>query len=97
MLYAKIKQKDAVEYVREVLKYNGNEALLDQFNKWDVPRFPIGGKELKENGVPTGKMYGRIIEKLKAIWIDSEYKQTSGDLIKQIPNILDEYQRKREE
>lgn len=92
VLNSKIKQKDAVEYVREILKYRGDEALLKQFNKWEVPRFPVGGKILKDNGVPPGKMYGPIISKLKKIWIESEYKHTADDLVKHIPNILKENQ-----
>lgn len=79
--------------MQEVLKYKGEEKLLKQFNDWEVPRFPIGGKELKENGVPPGKLYGRIIEKLKAIWIDNEYKYTASDLIKHIPSILEEFEK----
>lgn len=90
VLNSKIKQKDAIEYVREVLKYRGDEELLQKFNKWEVPRFPVGGKILKDNGVPPGKMYGPIINKLKKIWIENEYKHTADDLVKHIPDILEE-------
>ncbi|XP_026314649.1 CCA tRNA nucleotidyltransferase 1, mitochondrial [Hyposmocoma kahamanoa] len=90
VLNSKIKQKDAIEYVREVLKYRGDEMLLEKLNKWEVPRFPVGGKILKDKGVPPGKMYGPIINKLKKIWIENEYKDTADDLVKHIPNILEE-------
>lgn len=89
----RLKQKDAIEYVRELLKYRGDENLLQQFNNWEVPRFPINGKILKEAGVPPGKMYGSIINKLKDIWIDSEYKQSTDDLVKHIPNIMEEFEK----
>ncbi|XP_039758121.1 CCA tRNA nucleotidyltransferase 1, mitochondrial isoform X2 [Pararge aegeria] len=94
VLNTKIKQKDAVDYVREVLKYRGSENLLEQFNSWDIPRFPVDGKILKDNGVPPGKMYGRIINKLKDIWIDNEYKQTTADLVKLLPSIIGEHKNK---
>lgn len=72
------------------MKYRGDEALLQQFNKWEVPRFPVNGKILKDNGIPPGIMYGPIINKLKTIWIENEYKHTADDLVKHIPNILEE-------
>lgn len=95
VLNTRYKQKDAIEYVRELLKYRGDENLLNQFNSWDVPKFPINGKILKEAGVPPGKMYGSIINKLKDIWIDNEYKTTSNDLVKQIPSIMEEIENQK--
>lgn len=89
VLNTKIKQKDAVDYVREVLKYRGDEKLLEEFNGWEIPRFPMSGKILKDNGVPPGKMYGAIISKLKDIWIDNNYMQTADDLAKLIPGIIE--------
>lgn len=90
----KIKQKDAVDYVKEVLKYRGDEKLLNEFNNWEIPKFPVNGKILKENGVPPGKMYGPIISKLKDLWIENNYKHTTEDLVKIIPSVIEEFQRK---
>ncbi|CAH0400537.1 unnamed protein product [Chilo suppressalis] len=90
VLNTKIKQQNAIDYVKEVLKYKGEETLLKQFSNWKIPQFPVSGKILKENGVPPGKMYGPIIMKLKNIWIESEYKQTAEDLIKILPDIIQE-------
>ncbi|CAH0594295.1 unnamed protein product [Chrysodeixis includens] len=91
VLNTKIKQRDAIEYVKEVLKYRGDENLLEQFNKWEVPRFPISGKMLKDAGVPPGRMYGPIISKIKDMWIDNEYKQSEEELVKIIPNLIEEF------
>lgn len=77
-----------------MLKYRGEEALLKEFRRWEIPRFPITGKILKENSVPPGKMYGPIIGKLKDIWIDNEYKQTGEDLVKFIPGIIEEFEKR---
>ncbi|XP_053613759.1 CCA tRNA nucleotidyltransferase 1, mitochondrial isoform X2 [Plodia interpunctella] len=95
VLNTKIKQKDAVEYVKEVLKYRGDENLLEKFNKWEIPRFPVSGKVLKDNNVPPGKMYGIIISKLKEIWVDNEYAQTADDLVKFLPTVMEELERKK--
>ncbi|KAM3960552.1 CCA tRNA nucleotidyltransferase 1, mitochondrial [Aphomia sociella] len=95
ILNSKIKQKDCVEYVREVLKYKGEGSLLMEFNKWEIPRFPINGKILKENNVAPGKMYSPILNKLKDIWIENEYKQSTEDLVKLIPVIIEEYDKQK--
>lgn len=73
----------------EVLKYKGDENLLEKFKKWQIPKFPINGKILKDAGVSPGKMYGPIIRKMKESWIENEYKQTADDLVKLIPEITD--------
>lgn len=80
-------------YVCEVLKYRGEMSLLEQFNKWEVPQFPINGKILKDAGVPAGKLFGRVINRLKDLWIDNEYKQTAEDLVKLIPDIIHEFEK----
>lgn len=85
----------AIEYVREVLKYRGDETLLLQFDKWEIPHFPISGKILKDAGVPPGKMYGLVITKLKDLWIDSEYKHTAEYLVNYIPNIIKETEKQK--
>ncbi|XP_063831304.1 CCA tRNA nucleotidyltransferase 1, mitochondrial [Ostrinia nubilalis] len=90
VLNTKIKQQNAVQYVQELLKYKGEQDLLKKFMNWEIPRFPMNGQILKQNGVPPGKMYGPIISKLKDIWINNEYKQTSEDLAKFIPGIIEE-------
>lgn len=94
VLNSKIKQKDAIEYVKEVLKYRGDK-LFDQFNEWVVPRFPISGKVLKEAGVPPGKMYGPIISKIKDIWIESNYKLSEAELVQHIPGIIEEFDKNK--
>jgi hypothetical protein len=35
-----------------VLKYRGDGTLLNEFEQWNVPRFPLNGYMLKEKGVP---------------------------------------------
>ncbi|XP_050354036.1 CCA tRNA nucleotidyltransferase 1, mitochondrial isoform X1 [Nymphalis io] len=89
VLNTKIKQQDAYDYVVELLKYRGDEKLLEDFKKWIIPRFPVNGKILKENGYMPGKMYSHIIYKLKDMWIESEYQLGIDDLVKLIPSIVD--------
>lgn len=91
MFNSKFKQKDVIEYVKEVLKYRGDEKLLEDFNKWPVPKFPVSGKLLTTAGVPPGKLFGPVIGRLKEIWMENEYKQTANDLLQHVPDILQEF------
>ncbi|XP_067000884.1 CCA tRNA nucleotidyltransferase 1, mitochondrial [Anabrus simplex] len=85
----KLKLADAQEYVRQTLRYRGDKQLLDEFNQWTVPKFPVNGNMLRANGVPGGKAMGAVLQKLKEKWIDSDFTSTSEELEKFIPEILD--------
>jgi hypothetical protein len=49
---SKGKTRDTKEWVHEVFKYRGDSTLLREFEQWNVPRFPLNGNMLKEEGVP---------------------------------------------
>jgi hypothetical protein len=59
---SKVKTLDTKKWVCEVLKYRGDGTLLNEFEQWNVPRFPLNGYMLKEKGVP-----GEITDSLKLI------------------------------
>lgn len=40
-----------VSYVKELLKYRGDVNLLEEFEKWTVPKFPVTGYMLLEKGI----------------------------------------------
>lgn len=77
------------EYVKEVLKYQGAIELLNELEKWVIPKFPITGFMVKEH-VPHPKMIGRVITKLKRIWINDDFKSTSEQLMEHVPRIVNE-------
>ncbi|XP_014483610.1 PREDICTED: CCA tRNA nucleotidyltransferase 1, mitochondrial [Dinoponera quadriceps] len=82
------------EYVREVLKYQGAVQLLDEFEKWVIPRFPIGGTMLKSY-VRHPKMIGMVLTELKRIWINDDFKNTVDELMEHVPRIVNELDNKR--
>lgn len=53
-----------------------------------MPRFPIGGKTLKESGMAPGVLFGRIISQLKEVWIEKDFKITAEELTQMIPDIV---------
>ncbi|KAJ9601542.1 hypothetical protein L9F63_000285 [Diploptera punctata] len=87
---SKGKTSDTREWVREVLKYRGDFALLKQFDQWILPRFPINGNILKENGVPGGKILGPVMNALKHRWVENDFQLSSEELLKFLPEVLDE-------
>ncbi|KAI4501097.1 hypothetical protein M0802_003900 [Mischocyttarus mexicanus] len=89
ILNTKLKVSDTKEYVCEVLKYRGMLELHNDINKWVVPKFPISGHMVKSY-VSYGKMVGPVLEKLKMLWFDSDYKMSSDELMKHIEPIVHE-------
>ena len=51
----KQKMKDAIFRGAELLRYQGKIELANEFEKWIPPRFPVGGNDLKKEGVPGTK------------------------------------------
>ncbi|XP_050315970.1 CCA tRNA nucleotidyltransferase 1, mitochondrial isoform X2 [Anthonomus grandis grandis] len=84
-LVVKSKSKPNVirQYVIEVLKYN-NSPYLEEFEKWEIPSFPINGTMLKENGVDTGRIMGLMMHELKNIWADSEFQLSTSEILDNI-------------
>lgn len=90
VVYSKGKTSDTREWVREVFKYRGDMFLLNEFDKWTLPRFPVSGHMLKEKGVPGGKILGPVLNALKFRWVESDFELSSDELLKFLPQILDE-------
>ncbi|XP_043496139.1 CCA tRNA nucleotidyltransferase 1, mitochondrial isoform X3 [Polistes fuscatus] len=89
ILNSKLKISDTKEYVCELLKYRGMVEFYNDINKWTIPKFPINGHMVKSY-VSNGKMVGPVLQKLKVLWFDSDYKMSSDELIKHIEPIVHE-------
>ncbi|XP_012257352.2 CCA tRNA nucleotidyltransferase 1, mitochondrial isoform X2 [Athalia rosae] len=77
------------EFVCELLRYKGNLELLEEFSKWQPPRFPVNGDMLKQH-VKEGKLMGKVLYKLKEEWLNSDFELSAEDLLKRVPHILGE-------
>ncbi|XP_029173206.1 CCA tRNA nucleotidyltransferase 1, mitochondrial isoform X1 [Nylanderia fulva] len=76
------------EFVKEVLRYRGATDLLDELERWKIPRFPINGNAMRER-VANQKLIGEVFIHLKNMWVDEDFKLTEEQLLEQIPRILD--------
>ncbi|XP_015585254.1 CCA tRNA nucleotidyltransferase 1, mitochondrial isoform X2 [Cephus cinctus] len=93
ILNPKGKIPDSRGFVTELLKYKGAIDLLKELGKWQVPRFPLNGNMLKPH-ISQGKLIGPVMGALKKIWLDDDFKTSPENLIKHIPEILDDIKEK---
>lgn len=86
----KQKMKDAILRGAELLRYQGQLELANEFEKWVPPRFPVGGADLKSEGVPTGKAMNMVIQRLRSKWKESDFQISHKDLVQLIPNVMED-------
>ena len=82
------KEKGALIYTLEVLKYRGEKELLERLREWEIPRFPVSGKDLIAAGVPKGRGFGEYLERLKERWMESDFEMSGEDLLRMVPELL---------
>lgn len=89
------KPKDTKEWVQEVLKYRNDTKLLEELEKWEIPKFPLSGKVLmNEYNLKAGRFVGEIIKQLKLHWAENGFDMTTEDLLKAAPKIIEEVENK---
>ncbi|XP_058454185.1 CCA tRNA nucleotidyltransferase 1, mitochondrial [Malaya genurostris] len=76
------------EYVLELLRYHGKAYIYQQLNEWQIPRFPIKGNVLIEQGAPGGQKLGLVVNELKMIWSTKQFNMTEQELLEHLPNVL---------
>lgn len=76
-------------FVVELFKYKAHLKLMNEFQSWEPPKFPISGVILKEKGVPSGKILGSVLRELKYYWVDNDFKPNSDELVAMIPQIME--------
>ncbi|MCZ2204112.1 CCA tRNA nucleotidyltransferase [Bartonella sp. A05] len=69
----------------EDLQKAGQYAKLYQFaQRWQIPVFPVSGKELMEKGLPKGILLGQKLKELETIWIESGFLIDHNELLGKI-------------
>ncbi|KAG8231146.1 hypothetical protein J437_LFUL011215 [Ladona fulva] len=88
LINSKSKQNDTRDWIKELLKYKGDIPTLEEFERWKVPKFPVGGNMLMERGIPGGKRMAPVLMKLKDIWAESNFQLTTEELLEKLPDVL---------
>lgn len=70
--------------------HHGQSAVADVAG-WDVPTFPLKGRDLVAAGMPPGRTVGERLEALKAIWTESNRTLSATDLLAIVPETPEEH------
>lgn len=79
------KQDTMKMYIEQLLMYNNDRVILEEFEKWTPLKFPITGNMIKTHGVKDGKKIGIILRKLIEYWADDDFKTDIEELLNLIP------------
>jgi tRNA nucleotidyltransferase (CCA-adding enzyme) len=71
-------------WVSRLLILQGQVGLANKIKRWDVPTFPIGGRDLQEKGVAPGPEMGKLLKRLKSEWKESGYTLTRDQLLDRV-------------
>lgn len=52
VVFSKSKISDVRKWIEELFMYTGNVSLLQEFQQWHMPKFPVSGNVLIEHKVP---------------------------------------------
>ena len=56
-------------------------ALAALAMEWEVPIFPLTGRDLTDVGVPTGPAMGKALKALEALWVRSGFSTEKPQLL----------------
>jgi len=70
------------ENVAELLHLQGQDGLANKIEKWQVPEYPITGKDLIDAGMQPGIEMGNKLRDLKQKWKESGYTLDKQSLLK---------------
>ncbi|AQX18752.1 MULTISPECIES: CCA tRNA nucleotidyltransferase [Bartonella] len=58
--------------------------LYQLARKWQIPTFPISGKDLLERGLVKGKFLGKKLKELESLWVESGFLIDRNKLLEKI-------------
>lgn len=79
-----------VEFIQELLKCHGNGQLLEQFQSWEIPKFPVNGHMLTARGISGGWRFSSILNALKQRWVLSKFTLTEEEILSQLEEVQNE-------
>lgn len=77
-----------IEQALQQTKLPNNQNIIDFINNFNIPVFPLRGKDILESGnIEDNRLIGDILDKLEEKWIESNFSLTREDLLNEIPLI----------
>lgn len=75
------------------LLYNVDE-MIEFAHNWQIPKFPIVGKDALELGLKEGKTIGQLLQRLEHYWEVNNFHFSREDLLKRLKHEVDELLKK---
>lgn len=69
------------DYAVELAAAHGLGDIHTLIKEWEVPVFPVAGRDLIDQGVQPGPDMGKLLKTLERQWKDSDYRLSKQDLI----------------
>jgi len=73
---------------RDFALLRGARHLRTVAEAWDSPVLPVGGKDLKALGVPTGPRVGDLLKQVEAWWIDGDFQADRAACLAHLKTLL---------
>lgn len=70
--------------VLELMKLQKRKAAFEVLKDWEIPAFPVNGKDLMEIGVKPGPNMGFVIKVLRKSFIEADYKMTKEQVLSMV-------------
>lgn len=82
--------KTNTEYTLELLKLNNKRTIYDEISVWEMPKKPINGLILAENGCPPGRTMKIVLTRLVDIWSKNNFSMGKDELLTFLPEVLNQ-------
>jgi tRNA nucleotidyltransferase (CCA-adding enzyme) len=73
------------DYAIELAALTANPSDIDWIRTWNVPKFPVMGRDLIGMGVSPGPSVGELLDRLEQRWRDGDYQMTREELLHLVP------------
>lgn len=77
------------------LNYNVDE-MVEFAHNWQIPKFPIVGKDVLALGLKEGKAIGHILMRLEHYWESNNFHYTREDLLKRLRHEVDDHMKREQ-
>lgn len=72
------------KFIEELCALTTNPSVLKDIQNWNIPVFPVTGKDLIAAGMKPGPDMGRKLSSLRHLWIISDFSMTKDELLSQL-------------
>lgn len=76
--------KHGCEVSQALAVVNGQQALFDMSDDFEIPSLPVQGRDLMAAGLLPGPEIGATLKRLEDLWVDSDFTLNKNELLAQL-------------